>query len=768
MTTPAPLDFRNKTIRKQCYFENETFANVNCQYAVFSNEVRFVNCTFNENIVFGDEFNNEAYCVIKSDLVFDNCVFNKQVKLEGLQCSGHVVFKNGCVFNYDGGDDKTEYALSLSNAKIGIAVRISDSVFFSGINLSALHIAQIGCQFFNIQLNNPNSRINFLSSYMGRELSINWSNIICHNIDFERTSVDPIHGSFQMNGKFYYRVSVLEILSKLLGVEINNNNSKKTALLYRPKNHFSQLVFVRYDKNEDYKNIISIIKDTLQNDSSHYYFMDVSYEPQRYAIFGNLIRIELDNNLIIYSLVADNKIYIKSVTSSTVNYSSFCVDDYAPFLFNNIFINENVRCDCFNVSYHVGTPIINAILSNGVKYTAALDDQFTFKTYKWNYIDCKALSNMISANVGSDLIVRGTELNLFSFDIQGLSAVGNIYFQDVIFHSCIFNASQIHSKNFIMRNIQFLYDNSKYENVWTSDNDEMKNWGIALNHANVTNKIEIDSLLCINQFQKDEFTINANYMEVGTILNLTDIACVSQNFTQKTRIDICNSNTFHLLCCDINLKSWLLGTENLRFEELIINNIRPGHKEIKTLWKDKVIVGKIVDDQYKKLLGKKYKKLIIKQSKFPIHFLKQIENIYEKYDSFNDHKHLWKLRNKMRIERDHPASAFFRKLLNCLLLNYGWSPWRIVIWLFILIIAFDVTTYQFFGMNASTSIVNGFVEFLPVSFNKPIIDQLRSGIEKDLTNIGYSALVTGYRMLSYFLLSILVAACAGYFRKKNQ
>ena len=154
------------------------------------------------------------------------------------------------------------------------------------------------------------------------------------------------------------------------------------------------------------------------------------------------------NNLIIYSLVADNKIYIKSVTSSTVNYSSFCVDDYAPFLFNNIFINENVRCDCFNVSYHVGTPIINAILSNGVKYTAALDDQFTFKTYKWNYIDCKALSNMISANVGSGLIVRGTELNLFSFDIQGLSAVGNIYFQDVIFHSCIFNASQIHSKNF--------------------------------------------------------------------------------------------------------------------------------------------------------------------------------------------------------------------------------------------------------------------------------------------------------------------------------
>ena len=60
------------------------------------------------------------------------------------------------------------------------------------------------------------------------------------------------------------------------------------------------------------------------------------------------------------------------------------------------------------------------------------------------------------------------------------------------------------------------------------------------------------------------------------------------------------------------------------------------------------------------------------------------------------------------------------------------------------------------------------------SFNEPIVEQLHGVNPNDpkygppLLSLGYSALVTGYRLLSYTLLSVLIAAWAGYFRKKNQ
>lgn len=176
MSKVINIDRKNKTIEKPFVYKDKSFGKFSCQYAIFENEVRFVKCIFEEDVVFGDEFNDEAFCTIKSDLIFDGCTFKKKVKLDGLQCAGHVVVKGNCKFEYNGrGQD--EFALSMSNARIEIGISISDSVFESGINFSAIHIEQIGCQLFNIRLNNPKAEIKFLSSYMGRELSINYSNI---------------------------------------------------------------------------------------------------------------------------------------------------------------------------------------------------------------------------------------------------------------------------------------------------------------------------------------------------------------------------------------------------------------------------------------------------------------------------------------------------------------------------------------------------------------------------------------------------------------
>lgn len=745
------IDNRNKTIEKPYVYKNKTFEKFLCQYSVFENEVRFENCIFLEEVVLGDESKDQAYCVIKSDLIFDGCTFKKKVKLDGLQCAGHVVIKGNCKFEYKGrGQD--EFALSMSNAKIGIGVSLSDSVFESGINLSAINIEQVGCQFFNIRLNNPEAEIKFTSSYMGRELSINYSNIICKTIDFERTSVDSIHGSLQLRGKYYDHKSISDILSQLVDAVIKPEQMEWVASLYKDITSNDFPLVVSFSDKLNYGEITHII-ETLTNGEINVfsdYHQVALFDPDRYAITGDLII--LDNYIV---LVANNRIYVSNEMSKESPIKIYNFDKYAHCVFSDIKLDKNENWDSFEISSHVGVPMIYATTTNTDKYIAIYDDNIGFKTYKWNYIECSAVSNMFQSQVGTGLYVGQSEFNVFSFDIHGLIAKNDIKFEDIVFRSKLLLASEIQTNNLTIHNVQFVFIPEK-NNFWINSPSDF-NWGVDLRFAKVRNKVEISGINSINQLDKTSFSIIGNYMYVGTFMQLAIITDNSPS-SRILNIELKNSVLNQWQCVGVDTSSWSIQTENIHFKDFKIDNNWPLFKDIEHFWETGTIIGSRE----------------MKKSLYPIHFLREMDAILENFDRIEEQYKFWKLRNQMRLYRDYPKSAKLHILSNKLLLNYGWSTWRVVIWLVALIIAFDITTCLCFEMEPLTSIVNGFVEFVPISFNEPIVEQLHGVNPNDpkygppLLSLGYSALVTGYRLLSYTLLSVLIAAWAGYFRKKNQ
>ncbi len=745
------FDNRNKTIETPFVYKNKTFGKFFCQYSVFENEVRFENCIFIEEVILGDESSDQAYCVIKSDLIFDGCTFKKKVKLDGLQCAGHVVVKGNCKFEYNGrGQD--EFALSMSNSKIGIGVSLSDSVFESGINLSAINIEQVGCQLFNIRLNNPEADIKFTSSYMGRELSINYSNIICNTIDFERTSVDSIHGSLQLRGKYYDHKSISDILSQFVDAIIKPEQMEWVASLYKDITSDDFPLVVSFSDKLNYGEITHII-ETLTNGELNVfsdYHQVALFGTDRYAITGDLII--LDNYIV---LVANNRLYVSNGMSRESPIKIYSLDEYAHFVFSDIKLDKDENWDSFEISSHVGVPMIYATTTNTDKYIAIYDDNLGFKTYKWNYIECSAVSNMFQSQVGTGLYVGQSEFNVFSFDIHGLIAKSDIKFEDIVFRSKILLASEIQTNNLTIHNVQFVFIPEK-NNLWINSPSDF-NWGVDLRFAKVLNRVEMSGINSINQLDETSFSIIGNYMYVGTFMQLAIITDNSSS-SRILNIELKNSDLNQWHCVGVDISSWSIQTENIHFKDFKIDGNWPLFDVIEHFWKTGTIIGSRE----------------MKKSLYPIHFLREMDAILENFDRFAEQYKFWKLRNQMRLYRDYPKSAKLHILSNKLLLNYGWSPWRIVIWLVVLIIAFDITACLCFGMEPLTSIVNGFVEFVPISFNEPIVEQLHGVNPKDpkygppLLSLGYSALVTGYRLLSYTLLSVLIAAWAGYFRKKNQ
>lgn len=751
MAKKTNIDNRNKIIDKPFVRKDKTFGKFNCQYAVFEHEVRFMKCVFEEDVVFGNEFDDEAFCVIKADLIFDGCIFKKKVKLDGLQCAGHVVVKGNCIFEYNGkGQD--EFALSMSNAKIGIGVSVSDSVFESGINFSAINIEQVGCQLFNVKLNNPEADIKFISSYMGRELSINYSNIICNTIDFERTSVDPIHGSLQLRGRYYDHKSISDIISQLMDVKIKSEQMEWVASLYKDVTSNDNPFVVSFSDNSNFDDITHIVK-TLTNSEintfSDYHYVAL-FGTDRYAITGDLV---ITDNYIV--LVVNNSFYVSNGMSKDSPIKVFSLDEYAHLVFSDIKLDKDEKWKSFEISSHVGVPMIYGTTTNTDKFIAIYDDNIGFKTYKWNYIECSAVSNMFQSQVGTGLYVGQSEFNVFSFDIHGLIAKSDIKLEDIVFRTKLLLASEIQTNNLTIHNVQFVFIPEK-NNLWINSPSEI-NWGLDLRFAKVQNRVELSGINSINKLDETPFSIIGNYMYVGTFLQLAMITDSSSS-SRILNIELKNSDLNQWQCVGVDISSWSIQTDNIHFKDFKIDGKWPLFDVIELFWKTDTIIGS------REMM----------KSLYPIHFLRELGNMLETFDRYEEQYKFWKMRNQMRLYRDYPKSANLHILSNTLLLNYGWSPWRIVLWLVVLIFAFDTTACFCFGMDPLTSIVNGFVEFVPISFNEPIVEQLHGVNPKDpkygppLLSLGYSALVTGYRLLSYTLLSVLIAAWAGYFRKKNQ
>ena len=71
------IDIKHKIYSEPLIYSDVEFRSINCQYANINNLVRFQRCKFLEDVIWGDEINNEAYSRVESDMIFEDCVSMK-------------------------------------------------------------------------------------------------------------------------------------------------------------------------------------------------------------------------------------------------------------------------------------------------------------------------------------------------------------------------------------------------------------------------------------------------------------------------------------------------------------------------------------------------------------------------------------------------------------------------------------------------------------------------------------------------------------------
>ena len=747
------IDNRNKTIEKPYVYKNKTYEKFLCQYSVFENEVRFENCTFNEDVVFGDEFNDDAFWIIKSDLIFDGCTFLKKVKLDGLQCAGHVVFKD-CTFEYKSvkvGD----YALSLSNAKIGTGIGILNSVLSGGINFSATNAALIGCQLSNVTINNELCDLNFVKAYLGRELSIKNSNIVCNNICLENTAVDPIQGSIQIGGGGFVNAIEPETISQ-----------KAVKLIFSEDISAFANIYSLFEIIIDNKKYLIIAKEgmSLENDSNiiiqkiEDFAKDKGFDGillrKRSEIkteflvpMGNAV-ISCDEQLVVFTLFFDDLFYLCDVSNNREKQLS--IDAFSQLLFGDVFdANANVT---FEKSVHKSVPLIRAKSANKTSHIAIYDQYQNFKIFTWNYIKSNQKLDFNQVFVGCGLYIKQSELDSPGVNLHGLVSKNELLFEDVIFNTYNIDASEINVLNFVFHNIDYKIGEN-FPGYWT--NNESKEFpGLNLESSIITNRLEISDLIVQCSSEIASFLVNLEFVRVGNLFEF-----IYYGNGNSTLLKVNQNNTkienWSIFCFNWNTIS--LETINCSFKSLKLDGTQVSSAAAKDhFW------------------GKLKKSIVERIYTGNVLFLKTIEGIFYKADN-REWKKIWKYRNNKRIEKEHPYLFPIHILFNKYVVNYGLSARYLIGWLLLMMITFDLIVFKYYNLSGSYCAVNGFVEFLPVSFNSPIMEQLRDYesmnghvVKEILSDFKYSALVTGYRVISYTLFSVLIASFGGYFKGKNQ
>lgn len=753
------IDTRHQTISHPYIQKCITFNSVHCQYTDFEQEVCFVKCVFEGDVLFGDETIDKAYSVVNSDLIFDKCIFKKKVKLDGLQCAGHVVFKR-CTFSY-GDEDHFDYSLSLSNATIGLGVSIQDSFFYAGINLSATHIKQVGCQFKNVKLNNNKCVVDFCSSYMGKEFSINSSNLICNVINFESVSVDENQGTIQFKGQYIGNRDDRTIVTELVKSKCGEKQLvyKKIVSIYKLSDEADSAIILMKESNEidfDSQTLKDVLRSAAQLDDSIkiMYCGDNTYSNYGLLPIGDISIITNKEESIAYlSVLYGGSVFLYDQFSNSIQ--RLDLTEIAPFVFSGFIKSKNNDNIEYEVHNHRSVPMIYAKLSSrdecdvwSKDYIAIYDSDHNYKIYKWNYIKCVQAINLSQTHVGRGLYVKQGELDVPKFDMHALSAQHEIHIEDIVFNVYNIDMSQTRISNIKLFNIDFEHKDTP-DNVYISYPEDWKYCGINLDCSHIANSMILKDITA-SKYTSSEFVIKANLMDIEKILDLQEL---SHDNETKIVLELQYSRINQLYMTQKEWENTFFETNNLEIEGIEVDNDLPTPKEIINM---KGLVGKLKTDEIE-----------------PISFLKQVDKIYEKNDNYQKQKEIWKYRNKLRIRRDHKSTSWLRILANDWLLNYGWSPWPIIVWLIGAYFLFSGITTCFFGMPFIISLVNGLVEFIPVSFNEPIVQQVHGMVSPNqymppIYSFGYSIAVAVYRLASYTLLSVLIAAFAGYFRKKNQ
>ena len=176
------MNYRDKEVDKPLLFRDCVIKDVACfQYSTLRKHVKFEHCTFNEDVVWGNEKERETSSRAEQDIVFHDCTFRKRVLMDGIECGGGIYFKD-CRFEYES-KDELDYSLSISGgANIQIGIEFDTCDFRGGINLNATTIFKLGCFFYRVNIDNEKCILNFIAANFAKELSFNECYINCNSI----------------------------------------------------------------------------------------------------------------------------------------------------------------------------------------------------------------------------------------------------------------------------------------------------------------------------------------------------------------------------------------------------------------------------------------------------------------------------------------------------------------------------------------------------------------------------------------------------------
>ena len=176
------MNYRDKEVDKPLLFRDCVIKDVACfQYSTLRKHVKFEHCTFNEDVVWGNEKERETSSRAEQDIVFHDCTFRKRVLMDGIECGGGIYFKD-CHFEYESTDEQ-DYSLSISGgANIQIGIEFDTCDFRGGINLNATTIFKLGCFFYRVNIDNEKCILNFIAANFAKELSFNECYINCNSI----------------------------------------------------------------------------------------------------------------------------------------------------------------------------------------------------------------------------------------------------------------------------------------------------------------------------------------------------------------------------------------------------------------------------------------------------------------------------------------------------------------------------------------------------------------------------------------------------------
>ena len=577
------IDTRHKTILNPYIQKGREFGKVFCQYTVFEQEVRFVECTFHKDVIFGEEDFDRAYCVVKSDLVFEKCTFKRKVKLDGLQCAGHVIFKGNCKFEYGDENHHFDYALSLSNATIGLGICIQDSTFKAGINLSATHINQVGCQLVNVKIKNQKSEINFCSSYMAKEFSINASNIICRSFNFEGLSVDDVQGAMLFKGIYLDskndQTITTELVNSKFGIEISDY--EKIVSLYRINdNPNSPILLVRESKEEKYtpQQLGQIFKlaSNIDDKIKLIYYDGEGSRNDGLTPLGDISLLKNGKDKPGYLSI------IYQGTTSVVDLENHQIHqldliDTAKFIFKGL-IKEDTGILKYHCRSHRSVPMIYARHPSGDWseniYIAIYDLNHNYKVYKWNYIKCELDFCLSQTNVGRGLYINQSEFDVTNIDMHALSARHELVFEDIVFNSYNIDVSPTKISNIRFHNIDFVCKDI-YDYCGVINDFDSIFGGINFECSNITNKLVLENITVSNY--EENFKIKANLLTIKNILSIKDFR---HDDITSVRIDMKNSQLNQLFLNQLEWNNTTIETENLCFNGIILDGEPPKFKQI--------------------------------------------------------------------------------------------------------------------------------------------------------------------------------------------